>query len=93
MSATASDASWDTGIMMPNEEYVLTVTDGMKQTFQNSVGELLGGLGDSTEISAVGVIDYLNPADVLTNRETGESFDFKSRYATEGCVDGACESY
>lgn len=53
MSATASDASWDTGVLQPGETYSLAVTEGMQ-----------GAFGDShnAESTAAGLIDYLNPA-------------------------------
>ncbi|ANT59969.1 hypothetical protein AYJ57_06060 [Salipiger sp. CCB-MM3] len=53
MSATASDASWDTGVLQPGEAYALEVTDGMQ-----------GAFGDTytADNTAAGVIDYVNPA-------------------------------
>lgn len=49
MSATATDASWDSGVLQPGEQFTLEVTDGMTQTFVDSVTE--GSLAE-------GVIEY-----------------------------------
>ncbi|WP_417721614.1 cupredoxin domain-containing protein [Salipiger sp.] len=59
MTATADDASWTTGPVNPGEAFLVTVTDGMNQTFTN---------GDT----AIGVIDYTNPPplDLENNAET-----------------------
>ncbi len=53
MSATAIDATWDSGVLEPGESYALEVTDGMQ-----------GAFGDTynTESTAAGLIDYVNPA-------------------------------
>lgn len=53
MSATATDASWDTGVLQPGESYALEVTDGMQGAFADSY--------DSAN-AAAGFIDYVNPA-------------------------------
>ena len=39
MSATASDGSWDTGVLQPGESYTLEVTEGMTQSFGDTVNE------------------------------------------------------
>ena len=53
MSATATDASWDSGVLQPGESFALEVTDGMQ-----------GAFGDTydAESVAAGYIDYVNPA-------------------------------
>ena len=67
MSATADDGSWDTGVLQPSAEYVLSVTDGMKQTYGNSVTDAVDTWGAAVGIGVVGVIDYLNPANTTEN--------------------------
>ena len=62
MSATASDGSWDSGVLQPNDEYVLPVTDGMKQTFGNSVDNNTDDDGNIIGADAIGVIEYTVPA-------------------------------
>lgn len=66
-SATASDGSWDTGVLLQDQEYVLTVTDGMKQTYGNSVVDNIDQWGDTVGLNMVGVIDYLNTANTTEN--------------------------
>ncbi|WP_353473184.1 hypothetical protein PVT71_03880 [Salipiger sp. H15] len=53
MSATATDASWDSGVLQPGDRFELQVTDGMT-----------GNFGDTynANSSAAGLIDYVNPA-------------------------------
>jgi len=59
MSATASDGSWDTGVLQPGERYTLEVTQGMTQTFGDTVNE--GSI-------AAGVISYApTQSDVAQN--------------------------
>lgn len=53
MSATAIDASWDSGVLQPGETYALEVTEGMQGAFGDTY------TADST---AAGIIDYVNPA-------------------------------
>ena len=68
MSATASDGSWSTGLLLPGQDYTLEVVDGMKATYNNllpdalDLGGLLGTTGEVVE--AIGQIDYLNPPPV-----------------------------
>ena len=62
MSAVATDQSWSTGLLLPAGQTVITVAEGMTQTF----GDLL------TEGSlATGVIDYTSepPLDLERNLE------------------------
>lgn len=70
MSATATDDSWSTGIMVGDAQVVIPVTEGMKQTFVNkatSVG--FNGQEVNTAPDAVGVIDYYNVAFVKLTAE------------------------
>ncbi|MBU2962582.1 hypothetical protein KO516_17475 [Citreicella sp. C3M06] len=52
MAATATDASWTTGIMLPAAEVLLDVSEGMTQTFTDTV---------NIDSIAEGTIDYVNP--------------------------------
>ena len=55
MSATASDGSWSTGLLLPGQDYTLEVVDGMKATYNNllpdalDLGGLLGTTGEVVE--------------------------------------------
>jgi plastocyanin len=51
LSAAATDGSWQTGSLQPDQEYRLPIAQGMTQSFSD------GGEGS-------GFIDYNNPADV-----------------------------
>ncbi|MBE9638943.1 hypothetical protein [Salipiger mangrovisoli] len=53
MSATASDATWDSGVLEPGESYALQVTEGMQSAFGDTY---------NSESTAAGLIDYVNPA-------------------------------
>lgn len=52
MAATATDDSWTTGVMEPGAVVLMKVTDGMTQTFVDTV---------NVETIATGTIDYINP--------------------------------
>ncbi len=66
MSATATDASWDTGPLAPGEMTIIEVVDGMVQTYGDTVNE-----GNP----AAGVIDYVNapPLELERNSEPNHS--------------------
>lgn len=61
MSATATDDSWDTGILAPKQHYVLIVHDQMKRSFQNSVRGNLDSDGHPIGLAIAGSIDYFEP--------------------------------
>ncbi|CUH75151.1 hypothetical protein [Tropicibacter naphthalenivorans] len=68
MSATAVDGTWTTGVLTPLNGVIIEVTDGMQQAFENTfVDEVTGQKNPGT-----GIIDYVNPPDLLTNDLTGE---------------------
>ncbi len=52
MAATATDGSWTPGAMAPGTAVLVSVTDGMTQTFVDS---------ENTAGLAAGTIDYQNP--------------------------------
>lgn len=70
MSATADDGTWDTGVLQQNEEFVLTVTDGMMPTYANSVLDNIDQYGAAVGLNAMGVIEYTTPANVTVNTLT-----------------------
>ncbi len=76
MAATASDDSWSTGLLLPEAEYVLSVTDGMQQSFANTLGAEAAGAEDGfvADASVGGLLDYLNAANTTTNLATGDAF-------------------
>ena len=61
-SASATDDTWTTGVLEPDAQYVLNVTDGMAQDFVSPL---------SASSGTVGMIDYQNapPLELETNSE------------------------
>ncbi|MFZ5964952.1 cupredoxin domain-containing protein [Thalassococcus sp. BH17M4-6] len=66
MSATAVDGSWSTGVLLPEQDYILLVEEGMKAQYDNSldiVADPATATGEAGQVvEAIGTIDYLNPA-------------------------------
>ena len=67
MSANAVDASWDTGVLQQNQEFVLPINEGMTQAYGNSVTDVVDQYGQAVGIMAAGMIDYVTPANVTVN--------------------------